>query len=114
MALGPASLGQELWSAGPSVCGPWGLWWGLCLAWSRLPELPLCPLQLCPLQPVPLVLRGSRCLTPWSLRSGVERLGSRPFTLEPSEPKPGQEAVGGQMKALWELRILTPGAPLCL
>lgn len=84
------------------------------MAWSRLPELPLCPLQLCPLQPVPLVLRGSRCLTPWSLRSGVERLGSRPFTLEPSEPKPGQEAVGGQMKALWELRILTPGAPLCL
>ena len=35
VALGPASLGQELWSAGPSVCGPWGLWWGLRLAWSR-------------------------------------------------------------------------------
>lgn len=84
------------------------------MAWSRRPELPLCPLQLCHLQSVPLVLRGSRCLTPWSLRSGVEGLGSRPFTLEPSEPKPGQEAVAGQMKALWELRILTPGATLCL
>lgn len=44
----------------------------------------------------------------------MEGLGSRPFTLEPAEPKPSQEAVGGQMKALWELRTLTPGATLCL
>lgn len=97
---------------GPSVWGPWGLWWGLRLAWSRQPEFP-CPLQLCHLQSVPLVLGGSRCLTPWNLQSGVEGLRSRPFTLwslqSPGLVRGSRETDEGSVGT----ETVTPGATLC-
>lgn len=60
----------------------------------------------------PVVLGESRWVTPQSLWQGLEDLD--PLTPRPAEPGPGQEAVRGQRKALWELRTPTHGGTLCL